>query len=141
MKALKIVFGSILLVLGAPIILGCVLLLTDPETDAEDRVGYLAVAAIIGGPIMVGAGLLYWSASQQDTQERQGQRQKTQDQVRDIFFELLQQQQGRITVLQLAMAADIPGEAAKLYLDGQIREFGGDFEVSDQGTIIYLFPL
>jgi hypothetical protein len=43
--------------------------------------------------------------------------------------------------MQFAIAAGLSGEAAKTYLDQQAEQFEATFEVSDNGTIYYQFPL
>jgi len=54
---------------------------------------------------------------------------------------MLKADNGRITVLQLAMEAQLSGEQAKQYLDQKAKEFNATFEPSDKGNISYLFHL
>ncbi len=57
-----------------------------------------------------------------------------------IFYQLLQEHQGQITVLDFAMTAQLPAGAAKDYLDSRAKDFSAQFEVTDRGDIYYLFP-
>jgi hypothetical protein len=66
--------------------------------------------------------------------------QKKEEYLRSIFFDLIKQNQGLITALDLAMAAKISGTEAKIYLDKFAREFDTHFEVTDEGHIVYKFP-
>ena len=61
------------------------------------------------------------------------------DNLNTLFYQLLQEHQGRVTVLDFSMTAKIPAIAARRYLDAKAREFCGDFEATDRGDIIYLF--
>jgi len=46
------------------------------------------------------------------------------NQVNPLFYELIQENQGKITPMDLAIKGNFSGEAAKSYLDGKAREFG-----------------
>jgi len=59
-------------------------------------------------------------------------------QVNPIFHRLIQESQGRITALDLAMKANFSAATAKRYLDSKAEEFGAqrqDYE--DLGTVYY----
>ena len=67
---------------------------------------------------------------------------KTEDtKNRQIFFELLRQNNGSITVIDFAMAADLSGTDAKKLLEQYAVEFDATFDVTEAGNILYLFPL
>jgi hypothetical protein len=63
------------------------------------------------------------------------------ERLQNLFYEVVQANQGSVTVMQFAIAAGLSGEAAKTYLDQQAEQFEATFEVSDNGTIYYQFPL
>ncbi|MDY7021090.1 MAG: hypothetical protein SWJ54_06965 [Cyanobacteriota bacterium] len=65
---------------------------------------------------------------------------ETQD-LQSIFYELVQKNQGSMTVMQLAIAAGITGEDSKAYLEQQVKQFQADFEVTETGTLVYKFPV
>ena len=69
---------------------------------------------------------------------RQRQRQQSLNQV---FYTLLQAQQGRISVLDFAMQAQLTGPEARQYLDTQARAFSARFEPTPQGDVLYVFSL
>jgi len=56
------------------------------------------------------------------------------------FYHLIQTHQGQVTILDLAMTAHVSAIAARQYLDSKAKEFSAQFEVTDQGDLIYLFP-
>ncbi|MCC5898280.1 MAG: hypothetical protein EA395_08950 [Phormidium sp. GEM2.Bin31] len=63
------------------------------------------------------------------------------ERLQKVFYEVVQSNQGSITVMQFAIASGLSGEAAKTYLDQQAKQFEATFHVSDNGTIYYQFPL
>lgn len=59
-------------------------------------------------------------------------------QVNPIFHQLIKENRGSVTALDLAMKANFSAETAKRYLDAKAEEFGAqrrDYE--DQGTVYY----
>ncbi|MDJ0650902.1 MAG: hypothetical protein QNJ60_19585 [Xenococcaceae cyanobacterium MO_188.B19] len=61
--------------------------------------------------------------------------------IRKIFFDLIQKNQGYITVIDFAMAANLSGTDAKKTLEQFAVEFDATFEVTEKGHVLYLFPL
>jgi hypothetical protein len=58
-----------------------------------------------------------------------------------VFYKLIKENQGRVTALDLAMNAKLPGEKVQEYLDERAKEFAADFEVTEQGGILYYFQI
>ncbi len=59
--------------------------------------------------------------------------------IRDRFFQLLQANQGRLSLLDFAAATRLEPAIARRHLDGWAKEFSATFEVSDDGDIDYVF--
>lgn len=59
--------------------------------------------------------------------------------IRDRFFQLLQTNQGRLSLLDFAAATRLEPMIARRYLDGWAKEFFATFEVTDNGDIDYIF--
>lgn len=59
--------------------------------------------------------------------------------IRDRFFQLLQANQGRLSLLDFAAATRLEPTIARRYLDGWAKEFFATFEVTDDGDIDYIF--
>ncbi|MBW4581196.1 MAG: hypothetical protein KME42_16635 [Tildeniella nuda ZEHNDER 1965/U140] len=55
------------------------------------------------------------------------------------FYRLLREHRGRMTLLDFAMAAEIPAIAARAYLDSRAKEFAARFEVTEHGDVVYIF--
>ena len=66
-------------------------------------------------------------------------RQQRQEQLQAAFHHLVSLNQGRISVLELALQANVASEQAKNFLDRQAKEFTANFEVNDRGDVDYLF--
>lgn len=73
-----------------------------------------------------------WKYYEQKQQERQ-------EWLNVIFYQTLQKHQGKITTLDLAIAANITGVEAQKFLQQRAQEFGAEFDVTDAGGILYCF--
>lgn len=88
-----------------------------------------------------------WTEFQQD----QDQRKKRQARVDAKFYKLLRQQQGRISVLDFAMHAQLTGPAAQAYLNRQAQTFSAYIDTGSTGisatstgapgNLVYVFEL
>lgn len=67
------------------------------------------------------------------------QHQKRLTQLNSVFYQLIQENQGRLTTLDLAMKTQLPGDLVQKYLEKRAREFSANFEVTEQGGILYYF--
>lgn len=59
---------------------------------------------------------------------------------RDRFFQLLQRNQGRLSVLDFSAATGLEPAVARRHLDRWAREFSANFEVNQAGDVYYVFP-
>ena len=89
---------------------------------------------VLGVPLTAGGGYMFWGL-------RRRYQKELSDRLDSVFYEILQANYGKITVLQLAMAAKLSGKQAKEYLNQKSQEFNASFEPSEQGDIIYLFNI
>lgn len=96
----------------------------------------LLLPVLIVGGLGVGG---YWLWRQWQNQRQKQQRRQTR--LNAKFYQLLRQQQGRISVLDFAMSAKLEGTAAQAYLNDQAQAFSAYFETTGQGDIIYVFNL
>ena len=58
-----------------------------------------------------------------------------------VFYRLIKENHGRVTALDLAMNAKLPGEKVQEYLDERALEFAADFQVTEEGGILYYFQI
>ena len=62
-----------------------------------------------------------------------------QDEMISILYKLIQQHQGRVSILDFAMTAKISSSEARNFLDERAKEFFADFEPTDSGDVLYVF--
>lgn len=84
-------------------------------------------------PVAVAAGLVfgirrYWQNEQ-----------KKVEQLNSTFYQLVQENNGWVTALDLAMKSNISGTEVQQYLDEKAREFAAHYEITEQGGMIYFF--
>lgn len=133
MKLLRKFAAGFLLTWGFLFLIVPVFVLPDPNASQEDKDEAIA-ALVLGIPTAAWGAWLAWGLYRQREQEQR-------DRLQAIFYRLVQQGNGSITILELAMEAKLSGDAAKQYLDAKAREFGATFDVTDRGSITYEFDL
>ncbi|MBW4604142.1 MAG: hypothetical protein KME29_32385 [Calothrix sp. FI2-JRJ7] len=123
MKLIKQGTAGLLLTLG-------IFLLTYAAYKAENNDLYRAKYLLLRGIPLTGAGgLLVWEMYQKDRKQR----------LHSVFYQLLNQNQGRITLMQFALEAQLTAGVAKQYLDEKAKDFGAAFNVSEDGQFYYCF--
>ncbi|CEJ42485.1 hypothetical protein [Umezakia ovalisporum] len=70
---------------------------------------------------------------------QQYQWQKWCGQVDPVFHEMIRENQGKITPMDLAMKGYLSGTTAKRYLDAKANEFGGYIQKTQEGGEVYYF--
>ena len=136
MQAVKKFFIGLFLLMGLPIVMLAAIDLADPDETRDNKEGALAAMVFFGlPPVAVSAGLMF-----NLRYGHQRQRQKANLLQEQSFLQLLQTQQGKISAADFALAAKIPLEEAKEYLDEKAQQLDADFEVSENRGIIYKFP-
>lgn len=69
----------------------------------------------------------------------QQQQKEQQELLNSLFYQLIEENQGRITTLDLAIKAKLPANVVQEFLDRQATDFCAHYEITDQGGIIYYF--
>ena len=70
----------------------------------------------------------------------QQEQKQQQELLNSLFYQLIEENQGHITTLDLAMKAKLPANVVQEFLDRQARDFAAHYEITDQGGVIYYFP-
>lgn len=96
---------------------------------------------IFGFPTMVLGGWLSLGLYRQNKNEQKALQQELSDRLQSTFYQMLQENNGRVTVLGLAMKCQLPAATAREYLDMKAKEFNGDFQVSETGGLSYHFEI
>lgn len=137
MQVVKKIFAGLLLLIGLPIVILAAVDLADPDEARESKEGALAAMVFFGLPsVAISTGLIFNLRQNHQRQSQQIGLLREQS-----FLQLLQQQHGEISAASFALAAKIPLEEAKVYLDEKAQQLDADFEVGDNREIIYRFPI
>ncbi|MCL1467524.1 hypothetical protein [Argonema galeatum] len=134
MKLLKKVSAVLVTGFGSVCVLAGIYAPFNPDISRQEKIEEATACLLIGVPL-TGWGLWIWRglARQRDKE--------VQDRLQSIFYRLIQQENGEITVLRFAMEAQLPGKEAKKYLDEKAKEFLANFDVTETGDISYRFDL
>jgi serine/threonine-protein kinase len=125
---------GLLLTIGLPITLLATLEIFNPKQPPADREGALAALMIFGLPPTALGSWMIWNA-----QRKQHQRER--DRLQTTFYRILQENQGYINTLCFAMETGLNGEQAQAYLNEKAKEFNADYQIGEDGQILYYFNL
>lgn len=106
--------------------------LLQPNATPESRRGILVASAVLGSLGLAGSGVVVGSLG--DDRDRQ-----TQQQLQQAFAFQLRHGDGQIALMPFSLAARVPAAEARAFLDEQIRQFDGEFAVTEQGEVLYSF--
>ncbi|MEH2455880.1 hypothetical protein [Nostoc sp.] len=137
MKLIKKVLAICFLLFGIPFSAVMILEIMNPKTPAQEKQNDLAALTILTIPSTMIGGWLSWSLVQQNRKQQVLLVESEQQRLQLVFLELIEQNAGRITVLQLAKNAEISTQSAKEYLDEKAKELNADFEVNEEGNVLY----
>jgi hypothetical protein len=129
MARLNKVIPGLLLAVGIPLSLFAVTGLVNPQQ--KDKTGALALM-VLALPATAAGGWLVFGASK-------GGKKDNGDRLKSIFFQMLMEDNGRISVMQFAKATQISKEEAKRYLDVKAQEIKATVKADDKGGISYYF--
>lgn len=120
--------GGLLLLQGS-VVSGGLLLTIVASHAAGGWLAFQLILMVFFGltPAALGTWLLYSSSR------------AAQQALRDRFFNLVQAQQGRLSVREFATLARLEPSIARQHLDTWAKELVADFEVSETGEIYYVF--
>jgi len=77
----------------------------------------------------------------QSQQEKKAMKLEASDRLQSVFYRLIQENHGRVTVLSFAMQSQLPAATAKKYLDEQAKQFNANFKVNEDGAVSYHFDV
>lgn len=96
---------------------------------------------IFGVPTLILGGWLSLNLYRKSREENKALSQQTRDRLQSVFYQILQENNGRVTLLSFAMQSQLPAIAAKDYLDERAKEFNANFKVSEEGSVSYHFDI
>jgi hypothetical protein len=96
---------------------------------------------VFGLPCTVLGGWMTLSLYRQGKQEKKALQQQTSDRLQSLFYQMVQENHGRVTLLKFAIQSQLPPNIAKDYLDDKAKEFNANFKISEEGAVSYLFEV
>ncbi|WP_066378382.1 hypothetical protein [Anabaena sp. CA = ATCC 33047] len=96
---------------------------------------------IFGLPTMILGSWLGWALYLQSKNEKKALQQQLSDRLQSTFYQMITENQGRVTVLGFAMQSQLPATVARQYLDEKAKEFNANFQVNEQGSVSYHFDV
>jgi hypothetical protein len=96
---------------------------------------------IFGVPTLVLGSWLSIEAYRRVRQEKKVLNQQKSDRLQSVFYQMIAENHGRVTVLNFAMQSQLPASEAKEFLDRRAKEFNANFKVSEDGGISYYFEV
>ncbi|WP_293089128.1 hypothetical protein [Okeania sp. SIO3B5] len=84
--------------------------------------------------ITIASGVTWFVKRYQEKQKQQ------KDYLNIIFYQLIQENNGYITALDLAINSQLSGKIVQEFLDEQAKEFGAELEITQEGGLLYYFP-
>jgi hypothetical protein len=130
MRSIQKLLAGGLLTIGLVFLLMVVLLTFQKERTQKDQDALLG-GLLLGLPSTLAGSWIIWNLRAQRQRDRQIHLQK-------IFYKLLPENDGKISILQFAIASQVSGEEAKQYLDIKAQEFNANFNVVET-TVVYEF--
>ncbi|MDJ0619696.1 MAG: hypothetical protein QNJ63_23645 [Calothrix sp. MO_192.B10] len=96
---------------------------------------------IFGLPTLLIGGWLALGLYRQSKQDKQAIDQKVSENLQSLFYQMVEENQGRISLLGFAIQSQLPPTTAKEYLDIKAKEFNANFKVSEEGAVLYHFDM
>lgn len=111
------------------------------EWTAPDDYDAALGGLIFGIPSITVGGWLALSLYMQSRQDKKALRLEANEHLQSLFYQMIQENQGRITVLGFAMQSKLPPVDARKYLDEKAKEFNANFKVNEEGSVSYHFDV
>ncbi|HEY9621993.1 MAG TPA: hypothetical protein V6C78_16680 [Crinalium sp.] len=138
MKLIKSLAAGLFLITGVPLLIGMmVLYIANPSASQKDKEGAIAAMVLFGLPPTGLGAWLVWSLNQQKKQEAKAHEYEKEQ----LFLDVLQANNGSITAIRFASEANIPVADAKQYLDRKAQELNAIVDITEQGGMVYRFPI
>jgi predicted HTH domain antitoxin len=136
MKIIRKILAGTFLTIGLGVLILGTNDLIDRKKTNEDKEGALAAIVILGLPSTAFGTWIIWNLQRQHQKELQQLYLKKEQ----MFLQLLEQEQGRITITKFALYAQIPIEESKQFLEEKAKQLNANYETSEKAGIIYIFP-
>ena len=137
MRLIKKIVAGLLLLWGLPLSIWALTETLNPNLSAEDKEGALPALVFFGLPPVVIGGLLIHSLQQQHKSSQE----KSDREIEQLFLQELQASGGVINPIIFATKAGLSLDETKIYLDEKAVQLNALYEATEQGGVVYRFPL
>ena len=110
----------------------------NPDYENNDTI---VGGIIFGVPSLILGGWLALGLYKESRQDKKAITQQNHERLQSQFYQILQTNNGRITLLNFAMQSQLPAAEAKEYLDQKAKEFNANFQVNEEGGVSYHFDV
>jgi hypothetical protein len=110
----------------------------NPAQESKDTI---VGGIIFGVPSAILGSWLALGLYKQSQKEKKALKQQNSEQLQAQFYQMLLENQGRLTLLSFAMQSQLPPAEAKQYLDDKAKEFNANFQVNEEGAVSYHFDV
>lgn len=147
MKLLKKIAAGLLLSWGFVFLLVAIsafptLLGKNVTPKAKEDATSTALGGIALGFPPAGFGTwLVWEMYRKSHKEKKEKEEAKSDKLREIFFRLIEENQGDITILRFVRETNLTVEEAQEFLDEQALALNATFDVTEDGNIFYHFSV
>lgn len=98
----------------------------------------IGVVSLVWREILLGGLAIYgwrvWSQQQQNKLAHQAY-------LKELFYELIQENRGCVTHLDWAIKANLTSDKAREYLKARAEEFSAELDLNEQGALVYRFSI
>ncbi len=84
---------------------------------------------------------LVWEMYRKSQKEKEEREKAKSDKLREIFFRLIEENQGDITILRFVRETNLTVDEAKEFLDKQALTLNATFDVTEDGNVFYHFSV
>ncbi|MEO1431275.1 MAG: hypothetical protein AAFV71_19880 [Cyanobacteria bacterium J06633_8] len=96
---------------------------------------------IFGLPSLALGGWLALGMRRQGKKEKNAITEQMDLHLQSMFYRMVAENKGRVTVLGFAMQSQLPAATAREFLDNQAKQFNANFKVSEDGAVSYHFDI
>ncbi|MEO1375079.1 MAG: hypothetical protein AAFW70_12315 [Cyanobacteria bacterium J06635_10] len=113
-----------------------------PNPYALAELNTTAVNGIVFGlPSLALGGWLALGMRRQGKHEKNAIAKQMDLHLQSMFYRMIAENEGRITVLGFAMRSQLSAATAREFLDDQAKQFNANFKVSEDGAVSYHFDI
>ncbi len=137
MQLMKLITASLLIPVGLFFVLAIATELINPDASPDSKLSATLGGLTLGLPALGVGSWLIWDWYRCSLRSRENRTRR----IYSIFFYLLQQNQGRITIPDLVQFTHLSQPEAKKFLDQKAIELDGTLKTAENGDIVYHFRL